>query len=229
MNTGNQVIHSNYGLLTTVLYKDNDNSEALYALEGAIETAGSVINWCRNNLKLFNDYDMIPAILHSVENNGGVIFVPAFSGLFSPYWDNTARGLIIGLSHHTQPGHILRAAFEAISLRTYEVIQSFEKDSEISVKCLKVDGGLSNSNDFLQIQSDVLGAPVEKQSEKEITIIGACIAAGLEKSVQIWKDFKELKNLIHVENVFQAVKDRYYFDELYMQWSKAVEKSKNWV
>lgn len=229
MNTGNKVIHSNYGLLSTVLYKNKSSSEALYALEGAIETAGSVLNWLKNNLKLFVDYDMIPALLKTVDNNGGVIFVPAFSGLFSPYWDNTARGLLIGLSLYTQPGHILRAAFEAISLRTYEVIQSFEKDSCIKVKCLKVDGGLTNSSEFLQIQSDVLGNLVEKQSEKEITIIGACIAAGLEESVQVWKDFTQLKNLIQVQNVFQPERNRDYFDDLYAKWSKAVERSKNWI
>jgi glycerol kinase len=231
MNTGNKIAFSEHGLLTTVLYKSSNDEEALYALEGAIETAGSALNWLKNNLKLFTDFDMIPSLFKSVEDSGGVTFVPAFSGLFSPHWDNSARGLLIGLSHHTQQGHILRATFEAISLRTYEVIQSFEKESGINVKCLKVDGGMTSSDDFLQTQSNVLGILIEKQKEKEITIIGCAIAAGLEKNIStpIWNNFSELKNLIHVETLFESKWSREYFTELHSRWNKAVEKAKNWI
>jgi glycerol kinase len=232
MNTGQKIVHSNYGLLTTVLYKGNSSvfdDSALYALEGAIETAGSAINFLKNNLKIFSDYDMLPLLYNSVENSGGVIFVPAFSGLFSPHWDNSARGLLIGLSHHTQQGHIIRATFEAISMRTYEVIQSFEKESNIKVNCLKVDGGLTSSEDFLQTQSNVLDINVERQKEKEITIIGSAIVAGLEKNVNLWNDVEELRALINVDKVYQPSWTIGYFDQLHSQWTKAVEKSKNWV
>lgn len=234
MNTGEKIVHSKFGLLTTVLYKGNNdllqiNNSTLYALEGAIETAGSALNFLKNNLKLFNDYDMLPHIFKSVENSGGVIFVPAFSGLFSPHWDNSARGLLIGLSHHTQQGHIVRATYEAISMRTYEVIQSFEKESGIKVNCLKVDGGLTVSSDFLQTQSDVLDIQVERQKEKEITIIGSAIVAGLEKSVSMWRDIDELKKIINVETVYNPTWTREYFNNLHVQWSKAVERTKNWV
>lgn len=228
MNTGNEIIHSKYGLLTTLLYKSED-SKALYALEGAIETAGSAVNWLKTNLRLFNDYNELKYIYESVENSGGIIFVPAFSGLFSPHWDNTARGLIIGLTSYTQPGHIVRSAYEAIGLRSNEVIKSFENDSSISVKKIKVDGGLTSSDEFLQTQSDVLGIEVEKQKEKEITIIGSAIAAGLEKNVLIWKDLNELKNLIGKDVTFKSNWTDDYKTSILEKWGKAVERSKNWI
>jgi len=233
MNTGNKIVMSNNGLLSTVLYKGNSSevteNNCLYALEGAIETAGSALNWLKNNLKLFNDFEMLPTIFKSVDNNGGVVFVPCFSGLYSPHWDNSARGIIIGLNHQTSQGHIIRATYEAISLRTYEVIRSFEQESNIKVSLLKVDGGLISSEEFLQTQSNVLGLDVERQKEKEITIIGSAIVAGLEKSIALWKNFDELRKLINIERVYKSEWSQEQFEKVHSQWNKAVERSKNWI
>ena len=171
---------------------------------------------------------MLPYLFNSVEDNGGLVFVPAFSGLYSPHWNSSATGLLIGLGHHTKKGHIIRATYEAISFRTYEVIKSFEKESGISVDCLKVDGGLTSSEEFLQTQSNILQILVEKQKEKEITIIGSAIVAGLEKNIRIWKNIKELKNLINVDKIYKCNMDTGNFDKIYNKWNKAIEKAKNW-
>ena len=232
MNTGEAIAHSKFGLLTTLLYKGNceelQTHKPCFALEGAIETAGSALKWLKDNLKLFNNFEMLPGLFNSVEDNGGVCFVPAFSGLFSPHWDNSASGMLIGLSHHTKQGHIVRATYEAISFRTYEVIKSFEKESNIPVECLKVDGGLTASDEFLQTQANVLSISVEKQNEKEITIIGSAVVAGLEKDVILWKSLDELREMIKVETLFEPVWSKEYFEKLHKQWEKAIEKAKNW-
>lgn len=232
MNTGEKIIQSEFGLLTTVLYSSNlegGDKKALYALEGAIETAGSAIIWLKNNLKLFSEIDQLPLLFKSVEDSGGVVFVPAFSGLFSPYWDSTARGLLIGLTNHTQAGHILRAAYEAISFRTYEVIKSFEKESSINVKLLKVDGGLTNSDEFLQTQSNILAIDVERKKQKEMTIIGSAIVAGIEKSVGIWNDLEELRLIMEIDATFQTEWSKAYFNGLQKSWNKAVTRCIGWL
>ena len=229
MNTGPKIVQSKFGLLTTVLYKDSQSPSALFALEGAIESAGSVIDWLKNNINLFDDYKNLPSLYDTVEDSGGVTFVPAFSGLFSPHWDNTARGLLIGLTTSTKQGHILRAAYEAISLRTYEIIQSFLSESDIEIKKLKVDGGLATSSEFLQTQCNVLDFQVEKPKEFEITIIGSAIVAGLEKSIGIWKDFEELRKISHVDSKFEPEWEREYRQGVIKRWKKAVEKAKNWL
>jgi glycerol kinase len=133
------------------------------------------------------------------------------------------------MNHQTTQGHIIRATYEAISLRTYEVIKSFEEESQIKVSVLKVDGGLISSEEFLQTQSNVLGIHVERQKEKEITIIGSAIVAGLEKSVAIWNSLDELRNCIHVDTVYQPSWTREEFDKVHVQWIKAVERAKNWI
>ncbi len=232
MNTGETIAHSKFGLLTTLLYKGNseelNTNKASFALEGAIETAGSALKWLKDNLKIFNNFETLPSLFNSVEDSGGVVFVPAFSGLFSPHWDNSASGMIIGLSHHTSQGHIIRATYEAISLRTYEVIQSFENESNIKVDCLKVDGGLTASEEFLQTQSNVLSIDVEKQIEKEITIIGSAIVAGLEKNIKMWGSIEELRGLINVETIYKPKWTQEYFKKLHKQWEKAILKAKSW-
>jgi len=229
MNTGTKIVQSKFGLLTTVLYKNSEDTESLFALEGAIESAGSVIDWLKNNINFIDDYKRLPALYESVEDSGGVTFVPAFSGLFSPHWDSTARGLIIGLTTSTKQGHILRAAYEAISLRTYEIIQSFFKESGIEIKKLKVDGGLANSTDFVQTQCNILDFVVEKPKEYEITIVGSAIVAGLEKSIAIWKDFAELRKISHVESSFEPKWTQEHRKDVIKRWVKAVEKAKNWL
>jgi glycerol kinase len=232
MNTGETIAHSKFGLLTTLLYKGNSDefntNKPSFALEGAIETAGSALKWLKDNLGIFSNFDILPSLYNSVEDSGGVVFVPAFSGLFSPHWDSSASGMIIGLSHHTSQGHIIRATFEAISLRTYEVIQSFEKESNLKVECLKVDGGLTASEEFLQTQSNVLSIEVEKQKEKEITIIGSAIVAGLERDVKMWESIDELRGLIEIENIYKPSWSQEYLTKLHKQWEKAIIKSKDW-
>lgn len=229
MNTGHRIVQSNFGLLTTVLYKNSEEKQSLYALEGAIESAGSVIDWLKNNIKLFDDYKRLPELYYSVEDSGGVTFVPSFSGLFSPHWDNTARGLLIGLTTSTTQGNILHAAYEAISLRTFEIIQSFLKDSQIEIKKLKVDGGLATSAEFLQTQSNLLNITVEKPKEFEITILGSAIAAGLEKSVALWKDFDELRRISHIDKRYKPAWEKEKLEGVLKRWKKAVEKAKNWI
>ena len=229
MNSGNKIVHSNFGLLTTVLYKSAGDEQCLYALEGAIESAGSVIDWLKDNIHFIDDYQKLHPMFESVDNSSTVTFVPAFSGLFSPHWDNTARGLIIGLTTSTKQGHILHAAFEAISLRGWEIIKSFEKESGIDIKKLKVDGGLAISTDFLQTQCNVLNFTVEKPKENEITIIGSAIVAGLEPSIAIWKNFDELRKLSHVEIDFKPQWTEEHRKDVIKRWLKAIEKAKNWL
>jgi glycerol kinase len=229
MNTGKKIVHSKHGLLTTVLYQSNNNNNkyTVYALEGAIETAGSALNWLRDNLKLFNTFKELENLYDSVEGSKGIVFVPAFSGLFSPYWDSKAKGLLVGLTHYTEIGHIIRAAFEAISLRTFEIVESFEIDSGIKVKKLMVDGGVTSSNQFLQTQSNVLGSDrrVQRKSEKEVTILGSAIAAGMEESIQFWKNIEEVKSHLHVEKEFKNEWSNDYRQGIINQWKEAVSKS----
>lgn len=229
MNIGNKPKISQLGLLTTLLYNSNKSpNEPIYALEGAIETAGVVVNWLKNNMKFFSNYKELETLYESVNSSGGVIFVPAFSGLYSPHWDNTASGTIFGLSMQTQKGHLIRAAYQAISFRTTEVIENLEKDSGIYIKSLKVDGGLSESIDFLQTQADILNKDVIRQKEKEITIIGSAIAAGLEKSINIWDSPKEISKLLKFDKTFKSKivdSERFILRE---KWNKAVSRAKNW-
>jgi glycerol kinase len=225
MNTGEEIVQSNNGLLTTVLYKFK-NDKSIYALEGAVEVAGSAIVWLKNNMHLFNNFSEMKTKLLSVKDNGGVIFVPAFSGLYTPHWDQKARGLIIGLTNSTEEGHIIRATLEAISLRSLEVMKCFESDSTKSVKRLRVDGGLTASEEFLQIQSNISGIEVVKQQEREITIIGCAIAAGL--GINLWKN-EELDKLITIENSYKPEWSDESRIDLISKWSKAIERAKNWL
>jgi glycerol kinase len=225
MNTGEDIVHSNYGLLTTLLYKYKDD-KALYALEGAVEVAGSAIVWLKNNMRLFNDFNEMKTKFYEVKDNGGVVFVPAFCGLYTPHWDLSARGLIIGLTNSTEQGHIIRATLEAISLRSLEVLKSFESDSKSEVVRLRVDGGLTASEEFLQTQSNVAGIEVVKQKEKEITVIGCAITAGL--GVNFWNK-EELDKLINIEKCYNPQWSDESRTNLISKWSKAINKAKNWL
>lgn len=229
MNIGDKLILSKRGLLTTLLPNSNKKPhEIQYALEGAIETAGVVVNWLKNNMKFFSNYKELETLYESVNNSNGVIFVPAFSGLYSPYWDNTTSGTIFGLSMQTQKGNLIRAAYEAISFRTKEVIENLQKDANIQVKVLKVDGGLSESKHFLQTQANILGEKVLRQREKEITIIGSAIAAGLEKDVNLWQDKKEISKILKFDKSFESEMNENERNNLREKWNKAVSRAKNW-
>jgi glycerol kinase len=229
MNIGKTPKISNYGLLTTLLYTSNCNrKEAVYAFEGAIETAGVVINWLKKNLELFKEFSELKSLFESVDSSGGIIFVPAFSGLYSPYWDDTATGAIFGLSMQTQKGHIVRASYDAISLRTTEVIESLEKSSNSTVNTLKVDGGLTISDNFLQTQSNILNKNVTKQNETEITIIGSAIVAGLEKDVKLWESKEEVAKLLKFEKIFKNEMSDEERNLLREKWNKAIDRAKKW-
>lgn len=227
MHTGNNIIKSNYGLLTTVLYKAK--GDPVYALEGAIETAGSVLEWLKNNMRLYNSFEELKPMFDSVSGSQGVTFVPAFSGLFSPYWNDSARGLLIGLTSHTQPGNIIHAAYEAISLRTLEVINSLIQESGIKASKMKVDGGMTVSSDFLQIQSNIIEMQVIKTQFKEVTILGCAIAAGLHDDIQIWKDYDEIRKLLLVDKYYQPNWESDKREEILSRWKKAITRSIDWV
>jgi len=210
-----------------VLYKND--KKCYYALEGAVESAGRALNWLKNNMKIFNDFNELSSLFNSVEDNGDVYFVPSFSGLFSPYWDESARGLILGLTTFTERGHIVRSIFEAICYRSTEIINSIVKDSSIMVKSLKVDGGMTNSSEFLQTQADIAQIQVVKHTELNITSIGAAIAAGLSPFVKAWNGFEELKNLILVDKIFNPKWNKIDLEKKFNKWEKAVSRSKSWV
>ena len=173
---------------------------------------------------------------NSVEDNGDVYFVPSFSGLFSPHWDDSARGkylsnlgLIIGLSNLTKKGHIVRALYEAISFRTSEIIKAITQESKINLKSIKVDGGMTSSNELLQVQADISQIIVMKPKVNEITIIGAAIAAGLSSEANIWKSLDELKSLIPLDKSFNCTWENSTVENKLSKWQKAINRAKDWV
>ena len=227
MNTGTKPILSKNGLLTTVLYKLNESSPTLYAFEGAVECGGVTIEWAKNNLGLFKDFEEFNNLISSVENSGGVYFVPSFSGLFSPYWRNDARGTILGLSLYSTRGHILRALMNGIFMRCKEVITWMDKDMPKSkISKIFVDGGVSTNNMLMQIQSDFLDAEVVSKKEKEITCIGAGIAAGLK--VGFWKDLDEIRNIIEINQVFKPQITTKQRKENETKWKDAIDRCLSW-
>lgn len=212
MNGGPVPIHSSYGLLTTVLYKLSEDQPAYYALEGAVECGGVTLEWAKNNMGLFKDFQEFDELLNSVPNSGGVYFVPAFSGLFSPYWRNDVRGTILGLSLHSSKAHILKALSNGILMRCKEVIDAMGKDCSdtVNIEKIYVDGGVSLNQGLMQTQSDFLNKEVYilililqviTKKEREITAIGAGIAAGLKLGV--WKDLDEVRHIIQIDKVFK--------------------------
>ena len=187
-NTGEEIVQSKNGLLTTVGYKIGD-AAPLYALEGSIAVTGSLVQWLRDNLGLISSAPEIETLAASVEDNGGVYFVPAFSGLFAPYWRSDARGAIVGLTRYVNKGHIARAALEATAFQTREVLDAMNADSGVALTELKVDGGMVANETLMQFQADILGVPVIRPKVVETTALGAAYAAGL--AVGFWKDLDE--------------------------------------
>jgi glycerol kinase len=226
LNTGNQIIPSQYGLLTTLGYKIGLHP-AVYALEGSIAITGALVQWIRDNLKMISKASEIEELARSVDDNGGIYFVPAFSGLFAPYWRSDARGLIIGLTRYIQQGHIARAALEATAYQTREVLDAMEKDSQIHLKSLKVDGGMVHNELLMQFQADILGVPVIRPKVSETTALGAAYASGL--AVGFWDDINQLKKNWMVEKVWQSSITSEKRCHLMANWKKAVERSFNWL
>jgi len=226
MNTGEKPVPSNYGLLTTVAYKFG-SQPAHYALEGSVAITGALVQWLRDNLNLLSNSSEIESLARTVEDNGGVYFVPAFSGLYAPYWKTTARGVIAGLTRYANRGHIARAALEATAFQVREVAEAMENDSKIRLDVLRTDGGMTRNDLLMQFQADILDRPVVRPVIKETTSLGAAYAAGL--AVGFFKDTYELRDHWDVERTWDPRMDAARREELYRNWKKAVTRSFDWV
>ena len=225
-NTGTEIVHSTNGLLTTVGYQLGD-AEAHYALEGSIAVTGSLVQWLRDNLGLIRSSEEIEALAGTVEDNGGAYFVPAFSGLFAPYWRPDARGALVGLTRFVNKGHIARAALESIAFQTREVLDAVNADSGVPLTELKVDGGATVNNLLMQFQADVLGVPVVRPVVAETTALGAAYAAGL--AVGFWGGLDELRANWQEDRRWEPAMDPAERDRLLRNWKKAVTKTFDWV
>jgi glycerol kinase len=225
-NTGEDIVLSKNGLLTTVAYKLGD-AKPVYALEGSIAVTGSLIQWLRDNLNFFENAPEVEAMANTVPDNGGAYFVPAFSGLFAPHWRPDARGALVGLTRFVNKGHIARAALEAVAFQTLEVLDALNADSGVNLTELKVDGGMIQNNTLMQFQADLLGVPVISPVINETTALGAAYAAGL--AVGFWEDLDQLRSRWRegkrwTPNMEDSVRQHYI-----AQWKKAVTKTLDWV
>ncbi|WP_116055621.1 glycerol kinase GlpK [Clavibacter sp. 199] len=225
-NTGTDIIHSQNGLLTTLGYKLGDQ-EPHYALEGSIAVTGSLVQWMRDNLGLVSSAAEIETLAATVEDNGGVYFVPAFSGLFAPYWRSDARGALVGLTRFVNKGHIARAALEATAFQTREVLDAVNADSGVDLTELKVDGGMIANNLLMQFQADILGVPVVRPVVAETTALGAAYAAGL--AVGFWKDLDDLRSNWQEDSRWTPDMDDAERERQLRLWKKAVTKTFDWV
>ncbi|MHA7272492.1 glycerol kinase GlpK [Arthrobacter sp. TMT4-20] len=226
VNTGEEIVHSKNGLLTTVCYKLGD-AKAVYALEGSIAVTGSLIQWLRDNLGIIKSAPEVEELARTVEDNGGVYIVPAFSGLFAPYWRGEARGAIVGLTRFVNKGHIARAALEATAFQTREVLDAANADSGVDMEDLRVDGGMVANDALMQFQSDILGIPVIRPKVTETTALGAAYAAGL--AVGFWKDTDELATNWAEDKRWTPSMDAGERDRQLRLWKKAVTRTFDWV
>ena len=227
MNTGTRKVDSKSGLLTTLAYKFG-GQPAHYALEGSIAITGALVQWVRDNLGLIEKSSDIETLAQTVTDNGGVYFVPAFSGLYAPYWKDTARGVIAGLTRYANKGHIARAALEATAFQTRDVLEAMEKDSGINLDVLRTDGGMVNNDLLMQFQADILARPVVRPVTKDATTaLGAAYAAGL--AVGYFKDLKDLRANWAVDHTWKPNLNNAKRDEMYKLWKRAVSKSLDWV
>jgi glycerol kinase len=226
LNTGADPVPSTSGLLTTVAYRLGAQ-EAIYALEGSIAVTGALIQWLRDNLGLISSAPEIEELARSVDDNGGVYFVPAFSGLFAPYWRTDARGVIAGLTRYANKGHIARAALEATAWQTREVLEAMETDSGISLDSLRVDGGMVANELLMQFQADVLAVPVIRPTVAETTALGAAYAAGL--AVGFWKSLEDLRANWGEDKRWEPSMAEADRSVRYASWKKAVTRTFDWV
>jgi glycerol kinase len=226
LNTGEKPVQSRAGLLTTLGYKIG-NQKAVYALEGSIAITGALIQWLRDNLGLIPSSAEVETLAKSVEDSGGIYFVPAFSGLFAPYWKSDARGVIVGMTRYVNKGHIARAALEATAYQTREVLDAMEKDSGVKLTALKVDGGMVFNDLLMQFQSDILNVPVIRPRIAETTALGAAYAAGL--AVGFWKDYNELRANWARDKEWHPEMNTKRRKTLYSGWKKAVTRTFDWV
>jgi glycerol kinase len=226
MNTGHTPVPSRQGLLTTLGYQINDQ-RPVYCLEGSIAITGALVQWLRDNLGLISSAPEIEELAATVEDNGGVYFVPAFSGLFAPYWRSDARGVIAGLTRFVNKGHIARAVLEASAYQTCDIVAAMNKDSGVELTKLKVDGGMVGNELLMQFQSNILGVPVIRPQVSETTALGAAYAAGL--AVGFWSGPEELRKNWAVDKTWQPDMDSNVRKTYYRQWKKAVDRTFDWV
>ena len=226
MNTGEKPFPSTCGLLTTLGYKLGD-APAIYALEGSISISGALVQWLRDNLNLISHAREIEALARTVEDNGDVYFVPAFSGLYAPHWKDSARGVIAGLTRFAGKGHIARAALEATAFQTREVLDAMTKDSGVAISELRTDGGMVVNELLMQFQSDILGVPVVRPKVIETTALGAAYAAGL--AVGYWNSTQDVTDNWGVDKRWHPAMDEARRASLYASWNKAVARSFDWV
>ena len=226
MNTGQEAVFSENGLLTTVCYKLGDKP-TVYALEGSIAVAGSLVQWLRDNLRMFDSAPEIETLATSVEDNGGAYIVPAFSGLFAPYWRPDARGALVGLTRFVNRGHIARAVLEATAYQTREVLDAMNADSGVPLTELKVDGGMTANETLMQFQADQVGVPVIRPVVAETTALGAAYAAGI--AVGFWNGEEDVVKNWAEDKRWEPKMDDDERDRLYRNWKKAVTKTFAWV
>lgn len=226
MNTGEKPVASKYGLLTTVAYRIG-NQPAAYALEGSIAITGALVQWIRDNFGLITKSAEIENLARTVKDNGGIYFVPAFSGLYAPYWKTNARGVIAGLTRQTNKGHLARAVLEATAFQTREVVEAMEKDSGIALDVLRTDGGMVDDDLLMQFQADILDRPVVRPAIKETTALGAAYAAGL--AVGFYQSLDDLRSLWAVDRTWQPHMDAKEREVMYSSWKKAVTRSFDWL
>jgi glycerol kinase len=226
MNTGERPIASRHGMLTTVAYKFG-KQPVHYALEGSVAITGALVQWLRDNLKIIEKSSDIFALAKSVEDNGGVYFVPAFSGLYAPYWKANARGAVVGLTRYANRGHIARAALEATAFQVREVVEAMESDSGIHLDELRTDGGMVTNNLLMQFQADILDRRVVRSAIQETTALGAAYAAGL--AVGFYNDCDELCASWGVDRTWQPAMNSATRDELFRMWKKAVTRTFDWL
>jgi glycerol kinase len=226
LNTGNEIVHSQNGLLTTVCYQFA-GERPVYALEGSIAMAGATIQWLRDNLQIIRHANETEALAQTVEDTGGCYFVPAFSGLFAPYWRSDARGVLVGLTRYVERAHIVRAALESICYQTQEVLEAMNSDSGVALRLLKVDGGVTANNFLMQRQADILGVEVVRPQVAETTALGAAYAAGL--AVDIWPDRESLRANWQADRTWQPQIDDAARAAGLAGWKKAVTRTFDWA
>jgi len=226
LNTGTKAVPSKSGLITGLGYKIGDQPAA-YMLEGSIAITGALVQWLRDNIGLISSSEEVEDLAKTVEDNGGVYFVPAFSGLFAPYWRSDARGVIAGLTRYVNKGHIARAVLEATAWQTKEVVEAMNADSGVALTSLKVDGGMVYNETLMQFQADVLDVPVIRPTVAETTSLGAAYAAGL--AVGFWKEVEDLRANWGKDKEWQPRMDAAERDKEYALWKKAVTRTFDWV
>jgi glycerol kinase len=226
LNTGEQIVRSSNGLLTTVAYQI-EGEPACYALEGSVAIAGAGVQWLRDNLHMIDSAEQVSDLALEVEDNGGVYFVPAFSGLFAPWWRDDARGVITGLTRYANRGHLARAVLESTAFQTRDVLEAMELDADIELAFLKVDGGMVVNDILMQFQSDVLDVDVVRPKISETTVLGAAYAAGL--AVGFWESLEEIATHWAEDRTFSPDMDDEDRDRHFRDWRKAVERSMGWV